>query len=57
MIDLAEARAAIDAARISGAASVPLSPDWIQQAIAEIEAGRAAEARLGQTFGLKGERL
>jgi len=57
MVDLEEARAAWFAAKISGAKSVPLSPDWLKQAIVEIEAGRAAEARLGQTFGLKGERL
>jgi len=57
MIDLTEARAALDAAKFSCARSIPLSPDWLEQAIAEIEAGRAAEARLGQTFGLKGPKL
>jgi hypothetical protein len=57
MIDLAEARAALDAARISGASVVLLSPEWLEQALAEIEAGRASEARLGRTFGLKGQKL
>lgn len=57
MIDLAEARAALQAAKFACARSIPLSPDWLEQAITEIEAGRAAEARLGQTFGLKGHKL
>lgn len=57
MLDLAEARAALDAARIGNHRSVPLSPAWLEQALAEIEAGRAAKERIGQTFGLKGQRL
>lgn len=77
MLDLAEARAALDAAKIGNAQSVPVSPSWITQAtdelgtasvavpigwlqlaIDELEAGRTAQAREGQVFGLPlGQRL
>ena len=40
MLDLAEAHAALDAARIGNARSVSVSPRWLKQAIAEIEGGR-----------------
>lgn len=57
MLDLGAARTALEAAKAGDHKNVPISPAWLEQAIAEIEAGRAAQERLGQTFGLKGQKL
>lgn len=52
MIDLDRAAAAADAAVLEGRDCITVSPSWLQQVIAELEAARAAQQRTGQVFGL-----
>ena len=55
MLDLDKLRrVAMDAGE---GALVPVTGKLLNQVIAEIEAGRAAQARTGQTFGLKDAHL
>ncbi len=57
MVDLSEARAALNAAILANVPFVLVDREWLENALTELQVAREAQQRLGQTFGQKGRRL